>query len=314
MQATGNLSVPARRRVLAAWIVLLGFCLYFPSAPVRAEDRPIIQVSFQFEGALAQRIPADKRAAIAAKVENTVSRLAENRWGFLHWTNSLPPPASAAKWTLTLEIQTRQITNHAGGTSTGSIATLRHAGQLGSDKVLFEQTEGKETIYPLGRLIPFHDPVALVDDIETQLDEQLGSLFESLPVKTFLKSIPIVERVIVDASNSRLVVPLKISDLRSDVDSMLRVSFVDANNRPSRLDLETAAQVPEEGNHKGYVVGWVKEQRLFTAVISTPTWWDPQLISVIDTARDVKVYMISYSPSLTGSMVTDEGVVSEPDS
>ena len=138
---------------------------------------------------------------------------------------------------ITLEVETRQITNDTGGLSTGTIATLRHAGLLASHEFPFHQTEENETIYPIGRLIPFTDTTALGDDVASQLERQLHTLLESQEVQAYLKKIPIVERIIADADKTRVVVPVRTSDLRTDVDSILRVNFKDSNNQPGRLDL-----------------------------------------------------------------------------
>jgi hypothetical protein len=287
--------------------------LLFPDAYLRAEERPVIKVDFRFEGSLFERIPEEKRTAIEVKAENELCDLAERRWGFLDWTNDPSTAATSAEWIVTIKIETLDVTNNTGGLSEATIVTLNHTGSLASEATQFIQTEGNETIYPIGSLIPVTDPTALGDDITSQLDHQLLSLLESSDVKTYLGEIPIVERIIADAENSRLVVPLRKSDLRTEEDSVLWVKFKDSKNRSSRLDLETFESVTEAGQYEGYVVAWVKDLRLHQVNINTPTDWDDKLLPVINSATDVKVYMNEYNASLTPGSVAVGGVVSEPE-
>jgi hypothetical protein len=91
------------------------------------------------------------------------------------------------------------------------------------------------------------------------------------------------------------------------------VKFRSSDNKSGSLDLETAEEVSEEGQYTGYVVGLVRALRLSPIIIPTPTWWDDQLLAVIDSASEVKVYMETYNASpVPGSVVVD-GIVSDPD-
>ena len=313
MRHTGNYPEQGRLSRVSVGVLLAVLVLVFPPGPALADDRPLIQVNFNFEGVLFNGLSAEDRAAVESKVEEKICVLAEKRWGFLDWSHESPASANTAQWNVTLGMEIKQVTNDAGGTSTGFIGTLEHSGLLAARKFTFQQTEENETIYPMGRSIPFQDANALEDDISRQLDKQLGSLFESREVSGYLQQVPIVEEIIADAANTRILVPVQISDLRTQGDSVLAVFFIDPNNNRGRLDLETAAEVPEEGQHKGYVIGRVTDLRLFPITITTPTWWDDQLSTILGTATDVKVYMISYSPSLAGSSTTDGNIVLDPD-
>ena len=297
----------------AALTFIYPLSLFFPGACLWAEERPVIKVDFRFEGSLFERIPVEDRAAIEVRAENKLCDLAERRWGFLDWSNDTSTAATSAEWIATIKVETRQITNDSGGLSMGTIAALSHTGLLASHLFAFQQTEENETIYPIGRLIPFTDATALGDDITSQLDLQLQSLLESLEVKSYLKKIPIVERIIADVDKTRLVVPVRKSDLRTDEDSILRVNFKDSNNQPGRLDLETSETVMEEGQYEGFVVAWVTGLRLHEVNFATPTPWDDKLLPVINTATDVKVYMNSYNPSLAPVTVSAGGLITEPE-
>ncbi|MEN8180055.1 MAG: hypothetical protein ABFS39_15745 [Pseudomonadota bacterium] len=313
MKPSNEIPTNERMRAFVTGIILFALCLFFPFTQIRAEDRPTIQVNFDFEGDLFQRLSEENRTAIESSVEDLVCELGEKRWGFLDWSNDLPPSTDVAEWNIKFKVEIRQFTNDSGGTSPGTIGTLEHFGKLESEESKFDQIEEHEIIYPLGRLIPFNDPPALRGDLSAQLEKQLDRLFESLQVEIYVRNIPIVERVIADAEIERLVVPLKISDLRTDVDSILRVLFIEPNDDPGRLDLETSGAVSMEGQNKGYVVGWVKELRHSSVAMPDPSWGYEQLLPVIDGWREVKVYMFSYSPSLAGSWATENGVSTDPD-
>ena len=309
--------IPAHMRMTvfaAASMFLFALPVIFPGAYLQAEERPRVQVNFRFEGRLFdQRITTENRALIKSRAEEKVCELAEARWGFLDWSNELSPAQSAAVWNITLSVEERSLPTDSGGTAQATIATLRHSGQVFSDPFSFPQTEENETIYPLGRSIPFTDPQVLGDDVSTQIGNQLVNLLVSSEVWVFLESIPIVERVIADADESHIYVPLKNSDLRTDVDSILRVKFKSSDNKLGSLDLETSEEVLAEGQYTGYVKSRVMDLRLSPITIATPTWWDPQLLAIIGSASEVKVYMNDYNASLAPGSVAVGGVVSEPE-
>ena len=308
--------IPAHMRMTvftAASIFLFALPVFFPGAYLQAEERPRVQVNFQFEGQLFDRITTENRALIKSRTEEMVCELAEARWGFLDWSNELTPEQSAVVWNITLSVEARRIPTDSGGTTLATIATLRHSGQVFAVPFSFPQTEENETIYPLGRTIPFTDSQALGDDVSTQIGNQLVNLLESSQVWEFLESIPIVERVIADADESHIFVPLRNSDLRTDVDSILRVKFKSSDNQLGSLDLETSEEVSEEGQYAGYVRSRVMDLRLSPITIATPTWWDPQLLAIISSASEVKVYMETYNANLAPGSVAIDGVVSDPE-
>lgn len=314
MKLISKRPTPVRARALTA--IGVGLCclsMVFPVSNVLAEERPSIRVSFEFEGQLFDRIPLENREDIKGKAEEKVCELAEERWGFLDWTNDQSAADSAAAWKVKLKVDIRQITNDAGNQVPATIATLSHAGELAANEVPFRQTPINEEIYPIGRMIPFTDPTALDQDIEAQLVKQLDTLLVSDKVRIFLYSIPIAETVIADAEKARLVVPLKSRDLRTDVDSKLRVKFKRSDNWSGWLDLETAKEVSEEGQHSGYVIGELVKVRIDPFNFPTPTPWNDHLSTVVESASEIKVYMEEYNASLVPGPVVGDGIAGEPD-
>jgi len=313
MKLISEVETPMQTNVFVSiCICLFILCMVFPAPNLHAEERPSIWVNFEFEGQLFERIPMENREVIKAGAEEKVCELAEERWGFLDWTNEQASAESAAAWKVKLKVEIRQITNDAGNQIPATIATLSHTGDLGADPISFRQTSMNETIYPIGRMIPFTDPAALEQDIGSQLDIQLDTLLVSDRVKIFLQSIPIAESVIADSEKARLVVPLKTRDLRTDVDSKLRVKFKRPDNWSGWLELETAKEVSEEGQHTGYVIGELVKVRIDPFNFPTPTPWNDHLTTVVGSASEIKVYMEEYNASL-GAESDVGGIASEPD-
>lgn len=273
-----------------------------------ADDRPVIEVKFTIEGAIFNQ---QINAAIQPEIEEMISTRAEKTLGYLNWMPSSPDTQETAQWHVTLKVEKVPVTTDDGSTTSGFIGTLKHRGLLADEEVPFDQTEENETIYPLGRPIPAQEQTILVDDISMQLDKQLETLFKSPQVKGFLRNIPIVDEVIAD--NDLVLVPVRKRDLRTEADSVLAVEFKH-NEKSGRLDLETTDEVTEEGQYEGYVIARVMDLRLVPVTIVTPTYWDEKLSPIIDTAKEVKVFMLSYSPSLSGGLDAENGIVSEPDS
>ena len=287
---------------------LAALLLLFAPALAAADDRPIIEVMFSIEGAIFNE---EINAAIQPEIEQMISTRAEKTLGYLNWTPGSADTQETAQWHVLLKVEKVPVTTDDGGTTSGFIGTLGHHGLLGDKKWAFEQIEDKETIYPLGRPIPAQEGTLLVNDISGQLDKQLETLFKSPQVKDFLRNIPIVDQVIAD--NELVLVPVRKRDLRTEADSVLAVKFKH-NEKSGRLDLETTDEVTEEGQYEGYVIARVMDLRLVPVTIATPTYWDDKLSPIIDSAEDVKVFMLSYSPSLSGGLDAENGVVSEPDS
>jgi len=286
---------------------LAAFLLLFAPAFAAADDRPVIEVNFSIEGAIFNE---DINTAIRPEIEQMISTRAEKSLGYLNWMPGSPDTQETAQWHVTLKVEKVPVTTDDGSTTSGFIGTLEHRGVLAEQELAFDQTEENETIYPLGRPIPAQDQTILMDDISMQLDKQLETLFKSPQVKAFLRNIPIVDKVITD--NELVLVPVRKRDLRTEADSVLAVEFKH-NEKNGRLDLETTDEVTEEGQYEGYVIARVMDLRLVPVTIVTPTYWDEKLSPIIDSAKEVKVFMLSYSPSLSGGLDTENGVVSEPD-
>lgn len=309
MKPDSKTSAQRRVSVVTPSIVLLILFLLVPVAPIRAEDRPLIHVSFQFNGGMLELIPKNQRDAIQLKVEERICEQAEKRWGFLNWSNNPPTPATTdvAKWKVTFSVEVKQLE----GSPLSTVGTLKHSGQFESMQYPFELTPDQDTIYPIERSIPTGNPTALGNDLIRSLDTQLRDLLEDPRVAKFLNKIPIAEKVIADTDIRKIVVPIKVSDLRTGLDSTLRVSFKE-QDEAGLLDLKTRQEVLIESQNKGYVVGWVTALQHDSIEISDPAWGYEKLSPVISSWKEVKVYMLEYDSKLTGCPVTSDALDLDP--
>lgn len=290
-----------------ATMPVLAACL-FVLAPIfaAADDRPVIEVNFSIEGVM---FDEDTSRAIRPKIEQMVSTRAGLSLGYLRWLPSSPSTEETAQWNVSLNVETIPITTDDGEARSGFIGTLKHSGVLDTKEYAFVQTEENEKIYPLGRPIS-KEQTALINDISSQLDKQLETLLKSQQVTVFLRNIPLADNVIAD--KKLVLVPVKKRDLHTEADSVLAVEFKH-NEKSGFINLETTDEVREEGEYKGYVIAQVMKFSLVPVTINTPTYWDEKLSPIIDSAEDVKVFMLTYSPSLSGGLTVTDGNVGEPD-
>lgn len=310
MKQESNTSTQRRMTVLMTGMLLLLFSLLIPTTIIRAVDRPIIQVDFEFDGEMLELLLSqEQRDLIKSNAIEKICQQAEKRWGFLDWSSS--PPASAttdfAKWKVTFSVEIKQLQ----GASDATIGTLMHSGQLQSMQYGFKGNEDRYTVYPIDRTIPYSDPASLSDEINRHLEIQLRTLLEEADVEKFLNQIPIAESVIADTDISRIVVPVKASDLRMDLNSELMVWFKEQDSN-GLLELKTKQEVSLENQNKGYIVGWVTELQHDTIKIPSPDWGYEELSPVISTWKDVKVFMVKYNGKLTGCPTTADGQVIDP--
>jgi len=299
-----------RRRRLGLTVAAL--CVLVAGAALAAPNRPAIRVVFKLDAPTFSDLEEADLALVAERATTTLSTRANRRWGFLDW-GSEPDPVPVADWIIVIKEEVVAVTDESGDVFEDSVIRLDHSGVIGDTTFDFDQTDDSRTLYLWGQPKPVQDSGVLADDIEKRLDAQLGVLLESFEVEKFLEKIPLGNTVIADAEKQRLVVPLKIEDLRADRDSVFGVVFFELAEEKGHLELEAAAAVTEEGIHKGYVVGRILDVVFVGITIPPRIWWDPQVADLISAASDVRVFMFDYSPSLAGTTATEEGVVLDPD-
>jgi hypothetical protein len=287
-------------------------CVLVAGAAVAAPDRPAIRVVFKLDAPTFSDLDEADLAFVAERATTTLSARANRRWGFLDW-GSEPDSEPVAEWLIVVREEVQAVTDESGDVFSDSVIRLDHSGTIGDTTFDFDQAGDRRTLYLWGQPKPVQDAGVLADDIERRLESQIGELLESFEVEKFLEKIPLGSTVIADEENERLVVPLKIEDLRADRDTVLGVVVFEMAEEKGHLELEAAATVPEEGATKGYVVGRILDVVFVGVTIPPRIWWDPQIADLISAASEVRIFMFDYSPSLAGTTATDEGVVLDPD-
>ncbi len=301
---------PHRRRRLG--FAAAALCVLVAGAALAAPDRPAIRVVFKLNAPTFSDFQEADLAEVAERATDILAERANRRWGFLEW-DAEPASGPVAEWIIRLDEEVQALTSDSGEVFQDSVIRLDHSGVVGDTTIDFTQGEDLRTLYVWGQPKPVQTAAVLADDIEERLEAQLGELLESVAVEKFLEKIPLGNAVIADAAKERLVVPLRIEDLRADRDSVLGVVFYELAEQQGYLELEAAAAVTEEGTNQGFVVGRIMDVVVVGITIPTRIWWHPQVADLISNASEVKVFMYDYSPSLSGTASTDEGVVLDPD-
>jgi len=301
---------PGRRFRIGFTVAVL--CVLVAGAAPAAPDRPSIRVVFKLDAPTFSDFEEADLARVAERAMDTLSARANRRWGFLEW-GAEPASEPVADWIIVLAEEVLAVTDESGEVFEDSVIRLEHSGVIGDTTFGFDQSENRRTVYLWGQPKPVQAAAVLADDIEDRLDTQLGELLESFEVENFLEKIPLGSTLITDAEKHRLVVPLKIEDLRADRESVLGVVFMAPADQEGLIELEAAAAVTEEGDHKGYVVGRIMDVVFVGITVQPRIWWHQEVVDLITESSDVKIFMLQYSPSLSGTASTDGGVILDPD-
>lgn len=295
---------------VTVWVAALSVLV--AGATLAAPDRPAIRVVFEVDAPTFADLGETGLAEVAERATAALSERANRRWGFLEWSAD-PASEPVAEWVIAIEEEVLAVTDESGQVFEDSVIRLDHSGIIGDTTFSFDQGLDRRVLYQWGQPKPVQSATVLADDIDTRLDVQLGELLESFEVENFLEKIPLGDTLIADAEKQRLVVPLKIEDLRADRESVLGVVFVAAAHEEGLLELEAAAAVTEDGDQQGYVVGRIMDVVFVGITVPPRIWWNQEVADLIADSSDVKIFMLRYNPSLSGTASTDEGVVLDPD-
>ena len=203
----------AGRRWLGGTAAVL--CVLAAGAALAAPDRPAIRVVFELDAPTFSGLDEEDLALVTGRAASTFSARANRRWGFLEWASE-PDSEPIAEWIIEIKEEVLDVTDESGDVFSDSVIRLEHSGVIGDLTFDFDQPEDRRTLYLWGQPKPVQDPGVLADDIANRLEAQLGELLESFEVEKFLEKIPLGSSVIADTEKERVVVPLKIEDLRAD--------------------------------------------------------------------------------------------------
>jgi len=293
------------KRSSSGLALLLGLAVSQWPDPASATALPEVKVSF-VQDAPGFVFPMTEVEALAK--EAVASRLGE-AFGFIVWKTSESSDDStspAAEWTVILRQE------EAGP---GSRIWLEHHVQVGGPTFELPQNREHELLYELGNVIPFQSPNRLRDRVEQQLEDQLNGDFLDLVAAQFLRLIPLSHevRAEADVDPPRLVVPLRLNEMKATSESMIGVRLKINNQQFGMFVLKASSQVVD-GDLIGCVHGRIHEFEVPPIDdLVPPVWWHHSLPSVISRAQTTEVYMHDYDLDLAAGASTLGGIATEPD-
>lgn len=269
------------------------------------DDRKVVYVNFKLVGNKFERFSVNQDGMsnrIACKMAKEIG----GKYSFLKWVAESPPTSDDPAWTVSLRLVVgNELTLANGKKKKYWKGELVHEVSVDGSTVEFDNSVD---IYPVGRPIPFRSPGTIEGVISTQLDEQLPTLFSvpDSPGDKFIKRIPIVQSVIVDRGNKKVVIPINFIDLHSDTKTELRVQLVVLSGETENFTIG-AQSVDTPGKYRGFVRGDVRSEGLTEIQNFTPNNWHPDIARVIDSGKEKKVFMYHHSYSdLANNGTTNE--------
>lgn len=275
-------------------------------------DRATIEVRFQQTAPSFAAFRAEHWEALGEAAESRFAERAGRAYGFLEWS-AAASESDSVLWIISLEEEEQTLTLESGPIKISRIL-LHHFAQIEDERFALSQTGEREVLYQWGAVLPAQNPSGLQKALLEHLDLQLDTLLNDWEIKAVLANVPLTDSMIMDRDNQRLVVPLRMQELRAMPNSVLNVVFLVQETDEGRLELEPAGIVTEEGPHKDFVKGRIRDFVFRDVVfnIGGNPWWQEPIAAALLEAPGVKIYMIDYKPSLSSIPTTEEGIATEP--
>ncbi|MEM9057794.1 MAG: hypothetical protein AAGD86_09970, partial [Pseudomonadota bacterium] len=229
----------------AALPFLAAGALWLPSLAA-AEVRPKMHVEFVFETDLFDGMTDTEKQMVAEGVRARVIADAGRRWGYLDWVaDAAPEDAAVPRWQVRLEAEELSVTMGDGQVITDSQIYLRHYAVLdGAHRRLWE-APSEDLLYDLTDSRPLNNPPQLLSELETRLTEQLNTLLSNQSVGTALGGVPISDVIVLDPGKSRIMLPMRLIDLRAGKNTVFRVGLRDETLNGARFRLKESGSVAE---------------------------------------------------------------------
>lgn len=283
--------------------------LLLVSSSPAAAARPAVLVSFETSVEPFAGLSAPARESLGAHVAERVKSKCQQSFPLLDWAVApgAPAPPAGWRWQVKVDEETRTVTLPNGQPTLQSITRLRHvvadpAGQS------WELETGRATLYDFGRKRP-SAAQRMQDDVDRLLEDQFSAEFLGKVGVSFLAQIQLADRIIVEAP-TRLIVPLRRCDLRAGTESLLEVRFKKSGVQPDGiLKLQAMRDVEASSGNAGFIYGPVQLLDLPPAHLEKPGYWHADFASILDSIRDVRVYMPEYKKDAAVGGPTDDGVI-----
>ena len=254
---------------------------------------------------------AATKDSVVTFVEATVSERLSDQWKLVDWQpapgEGLEPGEPGVRWVVTLAVEPQSVTDESGASFDGRNVFLRHRVEIGGTSVSLALNQDSETLYDYREALPGPGEAnLLIERLRSRLEDQLTTLGDSFEFRQQMRGISLVDRVISDERNHRIIIPLKYDDLAADLDSRLRVELRgDAlPNHMGRLDVKITGPVrdagDDDGGLQGFVVGPVVDVVPLEAdgePVQLPRDWHQHFKNLIESAGSVSVNLLEYFPA-----------------
>jgi len=275
-------------------------------------ERPTVAVSFDMSQSPFAGMSAADRDDIAQAVVDKLATSATRRWGFLDWVPAGNGSVTAdAAWTIKIEVEVKTITVN-GVEFPAETVYLNHYADTDGQAVRLHQSDEAQRLYDMGAPRPLQDPQGLKEDLLKKLGEQLDQLLNGRQVEQALFKVQLSDQLMFDENNEHIIVPFRLSDLRAEQEVQFKVRLVPVQAVRDDFELEEDGAV-DEGEHEGYIIARIIDWSVRSIDVSTPEDWVPELPALMSSFDAAHVFLQDYSPSLSGAVNTDDGVVLDPE-
>lgn len=191
---------------------------------------------------------------------------------------------------------------------------LEHHARTDDREFELPQTPEHRQLYRLGEVLPTQNSDRLALRIRDQLSSQLNDNYLAQAQQLFLRLIPLSDEVMADPSKERVVVPIRLREIKATSDSLLGVRLKANEEEYGKIVMKASSRVVEDGNLKGCVRGRIHQFEVPPIDdLDLPTWWDDRLPDVLSQTHTKEVYMHEYFLDLAARTETTGGLVIEPD-
>lgn len=276
--------------------------------------RPTVTVDFDMsQSPFAVMSQSDQKEIAEAAIEKLAAN-ATRRWGFLDWMSARDGGVTAdATWTIKVEAEAKTITLPDGQQYEADIVYLNHYASIGGLPVRLYQSESAQLLYDLGEPKPVQSPEEFTEDLLRKLGEQIDLLLNGEEIESVLFRVRLSDELVFDKDNKHIIVPFRLSDLRAEQEVRFKVRLVPEQAVRDDFELEEDGAVDELGDLKGLIIARIVDWSVPSLPASTPTWWVEDLPEYVSQFDGAHIFMLEYSPSLSGAANTDNGVLLDPD-
>ena len=295
-------------------LLCLSMLLLLPAGGAGAAQRPKVLVRFVAGGSLLSGLEDAARRDLGAHVAEQVREICAKSWRFVDWEAASGEPGASPPawvWEVRAEEDTEVIALLSGQQSTVSrVRILHRVSAAAGTGTATELDTGQPTLYEFGAPKP-SSALAIQQDLDRLIERQFSREFLDRVGTDFLKRVQLGDGIVVDAAGRRLIVPLRRCELYAGTRSQLEVRFhkdTTAGVLEGFLELEAVREV-EQGSNAGCIYGPVLLLDFPPDRLTPNNYWDDRFPAILESIRDVRVYMLKYEADAANGGLTSGGVI-----